>query len=92
MTLESIALGGHPRGYPGACTEWRELSHQEASYGDFSRYLDFTSQDTDGVRQETLSPSVLETGERVVFHLVFSPIYQKVCVKDSGKRHFAIFS
>lgn len=47
---------------------------------------------SDGVRQETLSPSVLETGERAVFHLVFFPVYPKVCVKESGKGHFATFS
>ena len=41
-----IALGGHPQGSPGACIEWRELSHQEAPHGDFSRRLDFTNQGT----------------------------------------------
>lgn len=46
---------------------------------------------SDGVKQETLSPGGLETGERAVFHLVFSPVYPKVWAKESGKGCFAIF-
>lgn len=46
---------------------------------------------SDSVKQETLSPGVLETGEKAVFHLVFSPVYPKVWTKESGKGRFAIF-